>query len=126
MTTVNLTPFLFFHPPQQAKTADKKGAANPDVILCNSVQMIREKLVIDDKSPETDYVYDLYYIEEGPVDLNAATIGMHTGPDQELIYEHFVEQEQFEMYEDDSDSNEEGNWRNDYPEDEPDKSKQQH
>ncbi|XP_033626069.1 probable RNA polymerase II nuclear localization protein SLC7A6OS [Asterias rubens] len=105
----------------QAKTADKKGAANPDVILCNSVQMIREKLVIDDKSPETDYVYDLYYIEEGPVDLNAATIGMHTGPDQELIYEHFVEQEQFEMYEDDSDSNEEGNWRNDYPEDEPDK-----
>lgn len=86
--------------------------------------MVREKLVIDDKSPETDYVYDLYYIEEGPVDLNAATIGMHIGPDQELIYEHLVEQDQYEMYEDDSDSNDEGNWRNDYPEDEPDKSKQ--
>ncbi len=110
-----------FHSPQQAKTSDKKGAGNPDVILCNSVQMVREKLVIDDKSPETDYVYDLYYIEEGPVDLNAATIGMHNGPDQELIYEHFVEQEQYETYEDDSDSNDEGNWRNDYPEDEPDK-----
>ena len=49
--------------------------------------MIREKLVIDEKGSDSDYVYDLYYIEEGQVDLNAASVGMH--------------------------SNDENNWRND-------------
>ncbi|XP_038067975.1 probable RNA polymerase II nuclear localization protein SLC7A6OS [Patiria miniata] len=106
----------------KCKSPDKKSPpANPDVILCNSVQMVREKLVIDDKTKETDYVYDLYYIEEGPVDLNGA-LSMGEA-EQELIMEYFVSQEEEleETYEDDSDSNDEGNWRNDYPEDEPDK-----
>ena len=84
--------------------------------------MVREKLVIDDKDREADYVYDLYYIEEGQLDLSGELSG--GSPEQELLLEHFVsqEEEEDETYEDDSDSNDEANWRNDYPEDEPDKS----
>ncbi|XP_022084136.1 probable RNA polymerase II nuclear localization protein SLC7A6OS isoform X1 [Acanthaster planci] len=104
------------------KSPDKKSPPNPDVILCNSVQMVREKLVLDDQAKESDYVYDLYYIEDGQLDMNGA-LAMG-GADQELFLEYLVSQEEEEFeetYDDDSDSNDENNWRNEYPEDEPDK-----
>ncbi|XP_022084137.1 probable RNA polymerase II nuclear localization protein SLC7A6OS isoform X2 [Acanthaster planci] len=85
-------------------------------------QMVREKLVLDDQAKESDYVYDLYYIEDGQLDMNGA-LAMG-GADQELFLEYLVSQEEEEFeetYDDDSDSNDENNWRNEYPEDEPDK-----
>lgn len=42
---------------------------NPDVILCNAVEMIRERLHVSEDSKkehqekEDEYVYDIYYME---------------------------------------------------------------
>ncbi|XP_036202465.1 probable RNA polymerase II nuclear localization protein SLC7A6OS isoform X2 [Myotis myotis] len=46
-------------------------ASDPDVILCNSVELIRERLTISEDGPSVgpreeqkdDYVYDIYYLE---------------------------------------------------------------
>ncbi len=103
-------------------------SSDPDVILCNNVQMIREKLVLDDNTiPESEYVYDLYYIDDEQVDFEmseGATIGMHHADgDNELVYDFFPADTSATMFaEEDDDSNDEGNWRNDYPDEDPDKS----
>ena len=92
--------------------------------------MIREKLVLDDNKPiDSEYVYDLYYIDDEQVDFEmgeGATIGMNYGGDgdKELMYEFYPSDKSATMYaEEDDDSNDENNWRNDYPDEDPDKSK---
>lgn len=45
--------------------------SDPDVILCNSVELIRERLIISEDGPKVehqeeqkdDYVYDIYYLD---------------------------------------------------------------
>lgn len=106
---------------EREQRLDRKRQQSDDVnaILCNSVKMIREKLTVSDES-KTDqnkvekegYVYDFYY----PSD-NYGRLGdiVEVLPfDSELVHETL--QEDFgEIYDDDDDSNDEGNWRNDYP-----------
>ena len=89
--------------------------------------MIREKLVLDDNTiPDSEYVYDLYYIDEDQeIDMNeGSTVGMHHGQgDGELVYEFYPSDQTMCDAEEDEDSNDEDNWRNDYPDEDPDKSK---
>lgn len=95
-------------------------SCDPDVILCNSVKMIRERLTLSDTSEGAqhrevnDYVYDIYYME-------AATQGwiqdiLSVKPyiqECELVEAEDGESE--EIFEDEDDENEENNWRNEYP-----------
>lgn len=45
--------------------------SDPDVILCNSIELIRERLTVSEDGPrighqeeqKDDYVYDIYYLE---------------------------------------------------------------
>ncbi|KAM3828771.1 putative RNA polymerase II nuclear localization protein SLC7A6OS [Vipera latastei] len=94
--------------------------SHPDVILCNAVEMIRERLTVSDNSKEAEgclnqeeYVYDIYCTETaGPGWIeNILSVQPYT---QEF---DLGDEEQFpeEIYEDEDDENNENNWRNDYP-----------
>lgn len=48
----------------------KQKADDPDIILCNAVEMIRQHLTVTDNNKEAepitkkeDYVYDIYYMQ---------------------------------------------------------------
>ncbi|ERE77376.1 putative RNA polymerase II nuclear localization protein SLC7A6OS-like protein, partial [Cricetulus griseus] len=57
-------------------TAEDLHTSDPDVILCNSVELIRERLTVSEDEPQVehqkeskhndDYVYDIYYMEMAP------------------------------------------------------------
>ncbi|XP_003222994.2 probable RNA polymerase II nuclear localization protein SLC7A6OS [Anolis carolinensis] len=93
---------------------------DPDVILCNAVEMIRERLVVSDREKEEeqsskdgDYVYDIYYMETtspGWIE-NILSVQPYT-QDCELVDEERISEE---IYEDEDDENNENNWRNEYP-----------
>ncbi|XP_060643855.2 probable RNA polymerase II nuclear localization protein SLC7A6OS [Anolis sagrei] len=93
---------------------------DPDVILCNAVEMIRERLVVSDpkkeeepSSKDGDYVYDIYYMETtspGWIE-NILSVQPYT-QDCELVDEEHISEE---IYEDEDDENNENNWRNEYP-----------
>jgi len=88
-------------------------------ILCNSVQMIREKLTLDNSTTkeqadkDDDYVYDVYWCQN---QNNIASWKI-----EDVIYlqpYQYIEEERSSThsnYDDDDDSNDENNWRNDYP-----------
>jgi len=105
---------------RQERLARKaKQTEDTNAILCNSVKMIREKLTVSDgprteqiKSDKEGYVYDFYY----PSD-NYGRLGdiVEVLPfDSDLVHET-LEGDFGELYDDEDDSNDEGNWRNDYP-----------
>ncbi|XP_015285203.1 PREDICTED: probable RNA polymerase II nuclear localization protein SLC7A6OS [Gekko japonicus] len=93
---------------------------DPDVILCNAVEMIRERLIVSDSTEEAecsmkedDYVYDIYYMETvspGWIE-NILSVQPYT-QDYELVDEERIPEE---VYDDEDDENNENNWRNDYP-----------
>nr|XP_060643855.1 probable RNA polymerase II nuclear localization protein SLC7A6OS [Anolis sagrei ordinatus] len=93
---------------------------DPDVILCNAVEMIRERLVVSDpkteeepSSKDGDYVYDIYYMKTtspGWIE-NILSVQPYT-QDCELVDEERISEE---IYEDEDDENNENNWRNEYP-----------
>ncbi|XP_077166902.1 putative RNA polymerase II nuclear localization protein SLC7A6OS [Paroedura picta] len=93
---------------------------DPDVILCNAVEMIRERLTLSDSTKEAecgmkedDYVYDIYYMETvSPGWIkNILSVQPYT-QEYELVDEERIPEE---VYEDEDDENNENNWRNDYP-----------
>ncbi|KAJ1082138.1 hypothetical protein NDU88_002308 [Pleurodeles waltl] len=100
--------------------ATLEQSSDPDVILCNSVKMIRERLTVSDTLEGTqhqdinDYVYDIYYME-------AATQGwiqdiLSVKPyTQECELVEAEDGESGDIFEDEDDENEENNWRNEYP-----------
>ncbi|KAL1007067.1 hypothetical protein UPYG_G00081430 [Umbra pygmaea] len=96
---------------------------DPETILCNSMKMIREKLSvsgeglgIEHREQDDDYVYDLYYQETVTAGWIQDILSVRPYSDEgELVPDLVVNEE--EVYEDEDDENEEGNWRNDYPED---------
>ncbi|XP_070616582.1 probable RNA polymerase II nuclear localization protein SLC7A6OS [Erythrolamprus reginae] len=102
----------------------------PDVILCNAVEMIRERLTVSDNSKEAEdrlnkeeYVYDIYCMETAAPGWieNILSVQPYTQEFDLMDEEHFAE----ETYEDEDDENNENNWRNDYPdEDEFDESEE--
>ncbi|XP_069509768.1 probable RNA polymerase II nuclear localization protein SLC7A6OS [Ambystoma mexicanum] len=111
--------------PEKALDASAVDASelscDPDVILCNSVKMIRERLTVSDAPEESqhrekneDYVYDIYYME-------AATRGwiediLSVKPyNQECELVEAEDGPADDIFEDEDDENEETNWRNEYP-----------
>ncbi|KAJ6666066.1 hypothetical protein lerEdw1_000970 [Lerista edwardsae] len=98
-------------------------ANDPDIILCNAVEMIRQHLTVTDNNKEAEhstkeegYVYDIYYMETASPRWieNILSVQPYT-QDCELVDEDHISEE---IYEDEDDENNENNWRNDYPDEE--------
>lgn len=77
------------------------------------------------EAAESNYVYDLYYINSNGQQYDFRDLenilsieALH----DELVYENDRQEECNDVYDDDDDSNDEDNWRNDYPDEDPDKS----
>ncbi len=70
--------------------------------------------------PSEQYVYDLYYFNNRDFDFRALeNILAIEALKEEYIYPSDEEAEYREVYEDEDDSNDEDNWRNDYPDEDP-------
>lgn len=103
------------------KPVRKALPSDPEVILCNSTKMLRERLHISGEKlgaelqePEDDYVYDLYYQETVTPGWIQDILSVRAyADDGELVPDLVVHEE--EVYDDEDDENEESNWRNDYP-----------
>lgn len=99
----------------QDKASSKLLTPDPETILCNSMKMIREKLSVsgegvgvEHREREDDYVYDLYYQETVTAGWIQDILSVRPYSDEgELVPDLVVNEEVYE--------NEEGNWRNDYP-----------
>ncbi|XP_043839830.1 probable RNA polymerase II nuclear localization protein SLC7A6OS [Dromiciops gliroides] len=96
--------------------------SDPDVILCNSVKMIRERLAIskdgkgtEHREKEDDYVYDIYYMETPKWIENILSVQPYN-PEWDLV----ADEHQAEEIDDDEDEDEnsENHWRNEYPDEE--------
>ncbi|XP_029881998.1 probable RNA polymerase II nuclear localization protein SLC7A6OS isoform X2 [Aquila chrysaetos chrysaetos] len=92
---------------------------DPDVILCNAVEMIRERLNVSDDGKEEhhekedEYVYDIYYMETSAPGWIQNILSVQPYREEyELVDDDHVPGE---IYEDEDDENDENNWRNDYP-----------
>ncbi|XP_046860464.1 probable RNA polymerase II nuclear localization protein SLC7A6OS [Xenia sp. Carnegie-2017] len=98
-----------------------KEDIDPNAILCNSVKMIREKLKITEGAKsnldilEGDYVYDVYCADDNFGVLSEILDIVHLN-ENELVNE--LSDDETNIYDDDDDSNDESNWRNDYPDEE--------
>ncbi|KAK3603834.1 hypothetical protein CHS0354_042841 [Potamilus streckersoni] len=90
-------------------------------ITCNSVPMIREKVQLGGSSRgEEEYVYDLYYTNSYDFDFHfLENIFTVEALQQEQEFVNGDDDEYEEVYDDDDDSNDESNWRNDYPDEDP-------
>ncbi|XP_021488102.1 probable RNA polymerase II nuclear localization protein SLC7A6OS [Meriones unguiculatus] len=110
----------------EAAATDCCKTSDPDVILCNSVELIREKLTVsDDGAPvehqeepkhNDDYVYDIYYMEMVPPGWIENILSVQPySQEWELVND--AEQPE-DIYEDEDDENSENNWRNEYPDEE--------
>ncbi|XP_054470653.1 probable RNA polymerase II nuclear localization protein SLC7A6OS [Anoplopoma fimbria] len=114
------------HEDVEDKDKNKTVSSDPEMILCNSTKMLRERLSItgerqgeQHREQEDDYVYDLYYQETVTPGWIQDILSVRAYADEgELVPDLVVHEE--EVYEDDDDENEEGNWRNDYPDEESD------
>ncbi|XP_010297549.2 putative RNA polymerase II nuclear localization protein SLC7A6OS isoform X2 [Balearica regulorum gibbericeps] len=101
-------------------TAANPQTTDPDVILCNAVEMIRERLNVSEDGKkvehcekEDDYVYDIYYMEtSAPGWIQNILYVQPYREEYELVDDAHVPGE---IYEDEDDENDENNWRNDYP-----------
>ncbi|KAL3992627.1 myelin-oligodendrocyte glycoprotein [Sarotherodon galilaeus] len=110
----------------QDKPSGKILSSEPDEILCNNTKMLRERLSIsadrlgeEHREQDDDYVYDLYYQETVTPGWIQDILSVRAYADEgELVPDLVVHEE--EVYEDEDDENEEGNWRNDYPDEESD------
>ncbi|XP_028624344.1 probable RNA polymerase II nuclear localization protein SLC7A6OS [Grammomys surdaster] len=109
----------------EAATTDCK-TSDPDVILCNSVELIRERLTVSEDVSQVehqeepkhsdDYVYDIYYMEmASPGWIENILSVQPYSQEWELVND--AEQPE-DIYEDEDDENSENNWRNEYPDEE--------
>ncbi|NWI29615.1 S7A6O protein, partial [Sula dactylatra] len=99
--------------------ANPQQKTDPDVILCNAVEMIRERLNVSEdgkkehREKEDEYVYDIYYMETSAPGWIQNILSVQPYREEyELIDDDHVHGE---IYEDEDDENDENNWRNDYP-----------
>lgn len=100
-------------------TAANPQKTDPDVILCNAVEMIRERLNVSEdgkkehREKEDEYVYDIYYMETSAPGWIENILSVQPYREEyELVVNDDVPGE---LYEDEDDENDENNWRNDYP-----------
>ncbi|XP_068812375.1 probable RNA polymerase II nuclear localization protein SLC7A6OS [Struthio camelus] len=100
--------------------ANLQKTADPDVILCNAVEMIRERLNVSEDGKkvkhhekEDEYVYDIYYMETSAPGWIQNILSVQPYKEEyELVDD---DHNPGEIYEDEDDENDENNWRNDYP-----------
>ncbi|OWF41835.1 probable RNA polymerase II nuclear localization protein SLC7A6OS [Mizuhopecten yessoensis] len=89
-------------------------------ITCNAVPLVQERVPQSTASQDEDYVYDLYFTNNRDFSFklleNALTIEAF-GSD--FVHDYMPHREDEEVYEDEDDSNDEDNWRNDYPDEDP-------
>ncbi|XP_006860282.1 PREDICTED: probable RNA polymerase II nuclear localization protein SLC7A6OS [Chrysochloris asiatica] len=107
----------------EATATDSCQVSDPDVILCNSTQLIRERLTISEEGPgvghreevkDGDYVYDIYYLEMATPGWIENILSVQPySQEWELVND---DQQPEDVYEDEDDENSENNWRNEYPE----------
>lgn len=92
-------------------------AQNASFVTCNSEQMVHEQVQPD---RQEDYVYDLYYTNSRDFNLQIleSSLSIHSLSADNFEYAN-NEEEDDEVYEDEDDENEEGNWRNEYPDEDP-------
>ncbi|NXB57419.1 S7A6O protein, partial [Struthidea cinerea] len=119
--------FQLFDIVQEEETGDSSVMAanpqqktDPDAILCNAVEMIRERLNVSEDgkkehdAKEDEYVYDIYYKETSAPDWIENILSVQPYREE---YEWVNDDPgPEEVYEDEDDENDENNWRNDYPE----------
>ncbi|XP_045889107.1 probable RNA polymerase II nuclear localization protein SLC7A6OS [Micropterus dolomieu] len=109
---------------EQDKSVGKTLSSDPEVILCNNTKLLRERLSISgdrlaEEQQDTDYVYDVYYQETVASGWIEDIVSVRVYADEgELVPDCVVHEE--EVYDDEDDENEEGNWRNDYPDEDSD------
>ncbi|NXK41023.1 S7A6O protein, partial [Piprites chloris] len=100
-------------------SANPQQKIDPDVILCNAVEMIRERLNVSEDAKkhcdkEDEYVYDIYYKETSAPGWIENILSVQPYREEyEWVTDDPVPEE---VYEDEDDENDENNWRNDYPE----------
>ncbi|XP_064016512.1 probable RNA polymerase II nuclear localization protein SLC7A6OS isoform X2 [Pogoniulus pusillus] len=102
-----------------SEAAANPQKTDPDVILCNAVEMIRERLHVSEDSrkgdheKEDEYVYDIYYMETAAPGWIQNILSVQPYQEEyELVPD---DHGPAEIYEDEDDENDENNWRNDYP-----------
>ncbi|EPY84177.1 putative RNA polymerase II nuclear localization protein SLC7A6OS [Camelus dromedarius] len=109
--------------PEPAAAVSYK-TCDPDVILCNSVELIRERLTISEEGAvvghqeeqKDDYVYDIYYLDKATPGWIENILSVQPySQEWELVND---DQQPEDIYEDEDDENSENNWRNEYPEEE--------
>ncbi|NXA07844.1 S7A6O protein, partial [Sapayoa aenigma] len=99
--------------------ANPQQKTDPDAILCNAVEMIRERLNVSEDGKkhcdkEDEYVYDIYYKETSAPGWIENILSVQPYREEyEWVNDDPVPEE---VYEDEDDENDENNWRNDYPE----------
>ncbi|CAN8186774.1 unnamed protein product [Coccothraustes coccothraustes] len=105
---------------ESSVTTANPQKTNPDAILCNATEMIRERLNISEDGEkehghkEDEYVYDIYYKETSAPDWIENILSVQPyREDYEWVNDDPGPEE---VYEDEDDENDENNWRNDYPE----------
>ncbi|XP_036044652.1 probable RNA polymerase II nuclear localization protein SLC7A6OS [Onychomys torridus] len=107
----------------EAAATDCCQTCDPDVILCNSVELIRERLTVSEDGPQVehqkepkhndDYVYDIYYMEMAPPGWIENILSVQPyNQEWELVND---DQQPEDTYDDEDDENSENNWRNEYP-----------
>lgn len=104
--------------PSQMPTFESllKESQSADNITCNSVPLVKQTV----SQQEEDYVYDLYYTNNQEFNFKALESDLKIQLyDDELIFADDRNFTNEEIYEDEDDSNDEDNWRNDYPDEDP-------
>ncbi|RNA33692.1 putative RNA polymerase II nuclear localization SLC7A6OS [Brachionus plicatilis] len=101
----------------------QKNENQHEKITCNGIDLIREKCEV----PNNAYVYDIYYTKNSDVHLdllypnNYEIRSYNIYQDIDLIDDSVKKEEGPDnFFDEDEDSNDEDNWRNDYPDEEDD------
>ena len=84
--------------------------------MCNGVPL--EKELISERGSDDQYVYDLYYTNSRDFDFRLLENVLTVEAFGRDAVRNTDDDDDYGDYEDE-DSNDEGNWRNDYPEEDP-------
>lgn len=99
------------------ENVDPKEEEKTSKITCNNVAMVRE--TVKEPEEDVDYIYDVYYSAAQFKLLREDEYSLFkVGPPDAFAPETAHDSDSdlgFEVHDDDSDSNAEDNWRNDYP-----------
>ncbi|KAJ8303473.1 hypothetical protein KUTeg_019869 [Tegillarca granosa] len=91
-----------------------RESQNTSGITCNSVQLVRETV------PDDNFVYDLYYTNNPDFNLCLSEDSLSIEAFTDVQYGDGNDDDDNDgLYDDEDDSNDESNWRNDYPDEDP-------